>query len=261
MTTTPTATNIVTNPRILVFDSGVGGLSIVQEVQKKLPFANLIYASDNAFFPYGTKMEEFVIDIIVIACNTASTLTLPHIRRHFTQPVVGVVPAIKPAAAMSKSQVIGLLATPATVARPYTHQLIQEYAPHAEIISVGSSELVQMAENKLRGIEVNPNQLRSILDPFFTHPQFLKMDSLVLACTHFPLLRQELAAQFSKDVCLIDSGDAIARRVVSLMQAHNSPSEFAPEHWAVFTAQATHLEALKPQLAKFNIHQMRVVEL
>ena len=155
------------SPRILVFDSGVGGLSIVHEIQKKLPFAPLVYASDNAFFPYGTKGEAELIarvdkvlrkiiaahpiDIIVIACNTASTLTLPHLRNSFTQPVVGVVPAIKPAAAQSKSQVIGLLATPATVARPYTQALIREHAPNAKVISVGSSELVQLAEHK-RGL-------------------------------------------------------------------------------------------------------------
>lgn len=269
------ASPIRSNPRILIFDSGVGGLSIVDEIQKKLPFASLIYASDNAFFPYGTKSEaELIIrvdsvlrkiiavhpvDIIVIACNTASTLTLPHVRNHFQQPIVGVVPAIKPAAVLSKSQVIGLLATPATVTRPYTRALINEHAPHAEVIAVGSSELVQLAEYKLRGEDVTPAQLNTILQPFFLHPRIGEMDVLVLACTHFPLLRNELAAQFSSQVQLIDSGEAIARRVASLLEKHLS-LEQAPEHWAVFTKASTAVELLRPQLAQFGIYHLNVIE-
>ncbi|HWV14642.1 MAG TPA: glutamate racemase [Cellvibrio sp.] len=266
-------TDPASNPHILVFDSGVGGLSIFQEIQKRLPFANLVYASDNAFFPYGTKGESELIarvssvlqqilavhpvDIMVIACNTASTLTLPYIRSHFPQPVVGVVPAIKPAAALSQSQVIGLLATPATVARPYTRELIAEHAPHAEIISVGSSELVQLAEHKLRGGSVDPEHLHSLLQPFFSHSRSADMDTLVLACTHFPLLREELAAQFP-DVQLIDSGAAIARRVASLLEEHDF-SQQAPQHWAVFTADSPSVAALRPQLLQFDIQQIDII--
>lgn len=262
------------NPRILVFDSGVGGLSIVREIQKKLPFAPLVYASDNGFFPYGTKGEAELIarvdqvfrkilsshhiDIIVVACNTASTLALPHIRLNFPQPVVGVVPAIKPAAAMSKSQVIGLLATPATVARPYTHNLIREYAPNAEVIAVGSSELVQLAEGKLRGKDIPAASLSSILRPFFIHPRTHDMDVLVLACTHFPLLRDELVAQFPAHVSVIDSGEAIARRVSYLLEAHVF-IEKMPEHKAVFTKAAPAVEALQPQLQAFGINQLEIL--
>ena len=268
------ATDAKSTPRILIFDSGVGGLSIFQEIQKKLPFAHLIYASDNAFFPYGTKggaeliarVDEvlhkiiaiFPVDIIVVACNTASTLTLPHIRSHFSQPIVGVVPAIKPAAALSKSQVIGLLATPATVARPYTHNLIREYAPNADVISVGSSELVQLAEHKLRGDEITSAQIKPILQPFFDHARGNKMDALVLACTHFPLLRNEIAAQFSNNVQLIDSGEAIARRVASLLEPR-SVIEDSPEYWAVFTKSSANLDALMPQLAQFSIYNTRII--
>lgn len=264
----------VTNKRILVFDSGVGGLSIVREIQKKLPFTPLIYASDNAFFPYGTKgeteligrvdavfhklTETYAVDIIVVACNTASTLALPHIRSHFSQPIVGVVPAIKPAAAKSKSRVIGLLATPATVRRPYTHNLIREYAPDTEVISVGSSELVQLAEDKLRGDYVNATQLSKILQPFFNHPRSHEMDVLVLACTHFPLLRDEIAAQFPAPIELIDSGEAIARRVVSLL-GDVTFTEHQPEHLAVFTKASSAIEALQPQLLRFGIHHIDIV--
>lgn len=262
------------NPRILVFDSGVGGLSIVREIQKKLPYAPLVYASDNGFFPYGTKGEAELIarvdrvfrtllanhqiDIIVVACNTASTLTLPHIRSNFTQSVVGVVPAIKPAAAMSKSQVIGLLATPATIARPYTHNLIREHAPNADVIAVGSSELVQLAEEKLRGNLISRNSLTPILAPFFNHPKAADMDVLVLACTHFPLLREEIAAEFPPSLSLIDSGEAIARRVAYLLEDHVF-IEKIPEHKAVFTMASSAVDALRPQLLPFGIDQLEIV--
>lgn len=268
--------SISATPRILIFDSGVGGLSIMSEIQQKLPFAPLIYASDNAFFPYGTKGEaeltarvdkvfrqitaHYPVDIIVVACNTASTLTLPHIRSHFSQPIVGVVPAIKPAAARTRSQVIGLLATPATVARPYTHNLILEYASKAEVISVGSSELVSLAEHKLRGEQILPEQLKPILQPFFDHPRGKDMDMLVLACTHFPLLREELKAQFPNDLELIDSGEAIARRVVSLLSNKMFP-ESTPEHIAVFTQSSPSIESLRPSLNQFGIHRLDILEI
>jgi len=253
----------------------VGGLSIVHEIQKKLPSVPLVYASDNAFFPYGTKGEAeliervgavfhkltvaYPVDIIVVACNTASTLALPHIRSHFSQPTVGVVPAIKPAAALSKSQVIGLLATPATVARPYTQNLIREYAPNTEVISVGSSELVQIAEQKLRGEKITTEQLKPILKPFFDHPHGKDIDVLVLACTHFPFLRDELAALFPAHVQLIDSGEAIARRVVSLLGERKFVGEI-PEHLAVFTKASAAIEALHPQLIQFGIQNLDILE-
>jgi len=262
-------------PNILVFDSGVGGLSVFQEIQKKLPFAPLLYASDNAFFPYGTKGETeliarvdtvirkitatYPVGIMVIACNTASTLTLPHIREHFSQPVVGVVPAIKPAAALSKSGVIGLLATPATVARPYTYNLIREYATNAEVISAGSSELVQLAEAKLRGMPVCGEKLRASLQPFFVHARGADMDVLVLACTHFPLLRDELAAQFPPQLQLIDSGEAIARRVASL-SGEQYLVEQPYQHRAIFTKASDNVAALAPQLAQFGIHTIDVLD-
>src|SRR5690606_39454843 len=169
-------------PRILVFDSGVGGLSILREIQERLPACEFIYASDNAAFPYGTKPEDelvervdhvlhqllktYAADIVVVACNTASTLALPHIRSHFNQPIVGVVPAIKPAAARSRTKVIGLLATPATIARAYTQELIREHASDCMVVSVGSSELVHMAEQKLRGQVISLTEMTKILAPF-----------------------------------------------------------------------------------------------
>lgn len=265
-------------PRILVFDSGVGGLSILREIQERLPACELIYASDNAAFPYGTKPEEelvervdhvlhqllktYAADIVVVACNTASTLALPHIRSHFNQPIVGVVPAIKPAAARSRSKVIGLLATPATVARPYTLALIKEYASNCRVISVGSSELVLMAEQKLRGINLDHEKLGTILSPFQQDDQ---LDTLVLACTHFPLLNTELQEVLSAGIELVDSGEAIARRVEYLLQEQFGMQQTEimqscatrTQNLAVFTGQTSEAALLQEPLRAFGINQVQ----
>lgn len=270
-------------PRVLVFDSGVGGLSILNEIRQRLPACEFIYASDNEAFPYGTKGEEeliarvalvlqkllqnFAIDIIVIACNTASTLALPHIRSHFTQPIVGVVPAIKPAAARSTTKVIGLLATPATVARPYTKDLIHQHANNCTVISIGSSELVLMAEQKLRGEPIFTQQLTQILAPFIEHSHTSQLDTIVLACTHFPLLRQEILAVLPANIDLIDSGAAIARRVEFLLGEHfgmlqNELIVSAPvPHNAVFTQQARSVEQLRAPLQQFGITEINYIDL
>lgn len=259
-------------PRILVFDSGVGGLSVAREIQQRLPLNPLVYASDNAFFPYGTKGESELIarvdqvidellkhypaDILVIACNTASTLTLPHLRSKLNLPIVGVVPAIKPAALMSKSGVIGLLATPATIARPYTHELIREYATNCQVISLGSSELVQIAEQKLRGEVIDKNAINKIAQELMRADQADKMDVLILACTHFPLLKNELAQHLPAQLTLIDSGVAIARRVEFLLaDAPEPPADYLPEHLAVFTKATDATERLAPALTGFGIYQ------
>lgn len=269
-------------PRILIFDSGVGGLSVLKEIQQRLANCQFFYASDNAAFPYGIKPEAELIarvdhvlhqilakisvnygdiDIIVVACNTASTLTLPHIRSHFSQPIVGVVPAIKPAAAQSRSKVIGLLATPATIARAYTHQLIKDYAADCQVISVGSSELVQLAELKLRGEAIPISIISQITAPFREPGIAHQLDKLVLACTHFPLLSDEISRCLPADVQLIDSGEAIARRVESLLVNHPEKytSKVKLENLALFTKAAVEVELLRPALAQFSLSKLEVL--
>ncbi len=268
---------------ILVFDSGVGGLSVAREIQQRLPAHPLIYASDNAFFPYGTKGEDELIkrvdkvigelllryqaEILVIACNTASTLTLPHLRAKLDLPVVGVVPAIKPAAQLTKSGVIGLLATPATVARPYTHELIREYAPQCDVISLGSSELVEIAEQKLRGESVDSTALAAIAARLMQADRAKTMDVLVLACTHFPLLREELAQQLPGKIRLIDSGEAIARRVEFLLTSQTTHNKLPasddprPLNRAVFTKNTPQAQALGPALAGLGIQHLDYLEI
>lgn len=219
-------------PRLLLFDSGIGGLSIASEIRATLPNACLTYVADNRHFPYGTLSEEALIDrvthlfpwligqyqpdIIVIACNSASTLVLDRLRALDQRPIIGVVPAIKPAALQSRTQCIGLLATPGTVQRAYTSRLIQDFAAHCQVVRVGSNELVELAESKLQGDQPDPATLSGILKPFNAAPE---LDVLVLGCTHFPLLRDEIRQCLRPDIMLIDSGAAIARRAQSLWHA------------------------------------------
>lgn len=263
-------------PRVLIFDSGVGGLSVTREIQQRLPGLPLVYASDNGFFPYGTKGEVeliarvdlvirrllalYPVDILVIACNTASTLTLPHLRSQLSLPIVGVVPAIKPAAKLSQTGVIGLLATPATVARPYTHELMREYAPHCAVISLGSSELVQIAEQKLRGETIDENAIERIVAELMRHEKAPLMDVLVLACTHFPLLKEELSLYLPKTVQFIDSGEAIARRVEYLLEGKINEPDSHAENIAVFTKKTMEAERLGDALATFAIQETHYLD-
>jgi len=213
-----------------VLDSGSGGLTVWQEIHQRLPNLNTLYLADFADFPYGTKsppaLENRVLSLlakiiphyqpimIVVACNTASTLLLESLRQHFSIPVVGVVPAIKTAATLTRTGRIGLLATIGTVLRQYTDQLITEFAPDCQVTRVGSNVLVQMGEDILRGKPVDREHFRQEIAPVLE----AGCDQVVLGCTHFPLLRS-LMDDVAPDVGWVDSGAAIARRVESLLQS------------------------------------------
>jgi glutamate racemase len=222
-------------PRVGVFDSGVGGLSVLAALRGRLPGAIFAYCSDNAHFPYGTRAEDDVVecvhtatsafiqrcglDLLVLACNTASTVALPKLRSTFTLPVVGVVPAIKPAAQASRTRAIGLLATPGTVLRPYIDELIEAHAAHCRVVRAGSSRLVEVAEAKLRGKAVDKGVLRAEIAPLFAEdqPGQARIDVVVLGCTHFPLLATELAAAAPWPVRWVDSSEAVAARTAYLL--------------------------------------------
>ena len=263
-------------PRILIFDSGVGGLSIAEAVMLQHPYCSVIYGSDNEAFPYGTQQEGILVDrvdhvlhqlhaisradIIVIACNTASTVVLPKIRERFSLPIIGVVPAIKPATKISTSKTIGLLATPGTIERSYTQQLINDFASHCHIVSIGSSELVSMAEDKLRDKSVDTRALKHIILPFLLQTT---LDTVVLACTHFPLLKKELIAMLPKVNHWVDSGDAIARRVGYWLRELNLPIENTqkPIHSSLFTAQTAEVTQLAHTLAHRQFGDIQFVTL
>lgn len=212
----------------MIFDSGVGGLSIYKEIAAIVTGVRYIYVFDNAAFPYGELPANILIErcnylisyfvrkynaqLAVVACNTASTIVLPSLRKSLSIPVVGVVPAIKPAAKLSLNKKICLLATPATVQRSYTLDLINKYASSCEVFKIGTTKLVEMAESKMRGQKIDSIALKSILYPIVD-----RVDCLVLGCTHFPLLKQEIKSVLPDEIKLVDSGDAIARRVVELL--------------------------------------------
>ncbi len=220
------------SPRILVFDAGVGSLSIGAEIHTRLPYTELLYAMDRGGFPYGQWQEqalvehiclrisqllrEHPVDMLVVACNSASTTVLPALRQQLSIPVVGVVPAIKPAAQLSRSKVIGLLATPGTVSRPYTAELIRDFAADCCVISAGAAVLAPAVERYFwRGID-EPASWQSAIALLQQHPRSAEMDTVVLACTHFPLVQKQLS-QFLPEVNWVDSGQAIARRVEYLL--------------------------------------------
>ena len=256
------------NPAILVFDSGVGGLSIVSHIHTVIPAAQLTYVADNALFPYGILDDQVLIDrvieiltavtrqhqpdIIVIACNSASTLVLPRLRDIFSIPIVGVVPAIKPAAQHSKTKVIGLLATPGTIKRDYTDELIADFAQGCEVIRCGSAELVNIVEAKLAGQPQPADAFKQVLAPFINHPRYLAMDTVVLACTHFPLVKTELAAIAPHINFWVDSGAAIARRIHSLLVT-NLQIQRVDQQDAV--ALFTNVDLLNPSLRQ-NLHAL-----
>lgn len=219
--------------RVLVFDSGMGGLTVAREIEALAPSLNVDYAADSGFFPYGDKSDDALRarlpivakalvdaaspDVFVIACNTASTLALDAVRDVLNIPVVGTVPAIKPAAANSQSGVIGLLATPGTIRRDYTAKLIADFAGPARVIPHGSIDLVHLAEQQAAGGAVSLEAFRLALAPLFEAPYGDQIDTIVLACTHFPLIRGELAAVVPQPVTFIDSGEAIARQTLRML--------------------------------------------
>jgi len=222
---------------ILVFDSGVGGLSVVKELRALMPGVYITYVADDEFRPYGDKTEDqlqarlpgllqtLVLavnpDIVVIACNTASTTALAEIREELDIPVIGVVPAIKPGAQLSRSKYIAVLGTPGTVKRKYVDQLINDFAADCTVKLQGSSALVGLAENKLAGLDVDNTKIRAKIraeiTPIFAGLNGVKVDVVVLACTHFPLLLDELKEGVSHPVSWIDSGAAIAKRTQVLL--------------------------------------------
>jgi glutamate racemase len=270
--------------RILVFDSGVGGLSILQAIQSHPEIVDTdnswLFCSDNAFFPYGTKDADQLIDrvlhvlvtlnqlyqpdIIVLACNTASTVALDAVRGDINVPIVGVVPAIKTAAQISQSRSIGLLATPGTIARSYTQQLIDSFAADCHITRVGSSALVELIENYLRTDELDKTQLSQILEPFRADQYTHNIDTLVLACTHFPLIIDALKQQLPDIIFWVDSGEAIANRVVWLLKqlpVASRPKTLeqqssSDENIALFTRRDDSLQSLTAVLSKLDIHRI-----
>src|SRR5438552_5250299 len=231
----------MTGPRILLFDSGMGGLTVARAVRVGLPGTTLIYAADKAAFPYGGWDEPVLVkrivnvvgalsvrakaDLAVIACNTASTLALATLRGTYSIPFVGTVPAIKPAAVQTKSGMIGVLATPGTVQREYTRALIDTYAYHCRVFLHGAKRLAEIAEAKLKGQPADADELRAEIAPVFRKRDGKLTDVVVLGCTHYPLLLDELTRVAPWPVTFIDPAPAIARRVADVLKTISPAGE------------------------------------
>jgi glutamate racemase len=250
---------------LLIFDSGVGGLTVLGEVRRLLPDAPVIYAADNAGLPYGTKTEaevaarvagllgrmteRFAPRLVCIACNTASTIALGMVREVLEVPIVGTVPAIKPAAALTRSGVIGLLGTEATIRQGYVDRLEAEFAHGKTLLRHAAPELVEAAEAKLRGEGIEPAIFARAVAGLREQPGGAAIDTVVLACTHFPLLEAELAAAFGPSVTLVDGRAGIARRIAALTDGQCFERD--RDDFAVFTGPGG--EALASALAGYGL--------
>lgn len=260
---------------LLIFDSGVGGLSVLGPVRALLPTAPLVYVADSAGFPYGTKSEKeiaarvpallgrlserFDPELIIIACNTASTIALDAVRAALDVPIVGTVPAIKPAAALSRTRAIGVLGTEATVRQPYVDRLSEEFASDCLVLRHGSAELVDIAEASLRGTRPDPEALAHILDGLFRQPGGERIDVVVLACTHFPLIEAELAKAARQPVSFVDGKEGIARRTAWLTREVVWPEQ-AAEGLAVFTRRTPEMDAYRAGLAAYGLTRVEALD-
>jgi glutamate racemase len=257
---------------LLFFDSGIGGLSVLEPTRRLLPNARFIYAADTAGFPYGTRseaeiasrvpallgrlVERFQPRLAVIACNTASTIALDHVRSALDLPVVGTVPAIKPAAERSRTRVIGVLGTEATVRQAYVDDLAARFASDCTLVRHGSPELVELAEAKLAGEEVGEDAVAAAARPMFDADGGDRIDTVVLACTHFPLLEDELRAAYPH-VTYVDGGEGIARRIAHLTQDQPWPQK--PGAGIIVYTGAEGRRPLMSALARFGIGEVRSI--
>lgn len=234
-----TAYQTETTAPLLFFDTGMGGLSVLREAQKLLPNAPIVYAADYAGMPYGMKSEEelstriplllgqlverYKPQLVTIACNTASTIALDVVRSVLDIPVVGTVPAVKPASLMTKTGVIGLLGTRATIRQPYVDRLAAEFASDKRLLRFGAPDLVDAAEAKLRGETPDPKIIQAAISGLTRQEYGEQIDTVVLACTHFPLVQEELQKSFVRDIQFIDGSQGIARQIAYLTRKTNWP--------------------------------------
>ena len=269
----PAPATVAPTAPLLLFDSGIGGLSVLDAVRAVLPQAPVIYAADNAGLPYGAKSEaeiaarvagllgrlteRFRPRLVCIACNTASTIALAAVRDVLEVPIVGTVPAIKPAAAMTKTGVIGLLGTAATIRQGYVDRLEAEFAADKTLLRFAAPELVSAAEAHLRGDPVDPAVYARAVAGLRDQPGGERIDTVVLACTHFPLLAAELAEAFGPGVQFIDGAAGIARRIAFLTQGQDF-TRGQPDT-ALFTRGGADLDRLALALAARGLDSVAVV--
>jgi glutamate racemase len=221
------------SPRLLFIDSGVGGLTVLGAARQAVPEAHIRFIADDSGFPYGLKSEgalierlvaltgraagTFAPDCIVVACNTASTIALKALRERLPVPIIGTVPAIKPAAALTKSGLVSVLATPGTTARDYTRALIEKFGAGARFTLIGAPNLAALAEAHASGSAVADEAIAREIAPCFVEEDGARTDVVVLGCTHYPLLIERLQALAPWPAAWLDPAPAIARRIANVL--------------------------------------------
>ena len=269
MTVTPQ--NVNPAAPLLFFDSGIGGMSVARAVRAALPNAPMVYAADYAGLPYGTKneseiaarvpallgrlVERFRPRLVTIACNTACTIALSHVRAALNVPVVGTVPAIKPASEMTKSGVIGLLGTAATIRQPYVDRLEAEFAGGMTLLRHATPELVHAAEAKIRNEKVDPTVYAAAMSGLLVQPKASGLDVVILGCTHFPLVQDELAAAAEGDIQFVDGAAGIARRISYLTKDQSWP-ENPSDGTFVTTGSLVDLDPYLPSLKQMGFSDL-----
>lgn len=252
--------------KILVFDSGLGGLSVLAELRREIPAADIAYVADDAAFPYGDWPEaglrdhivelvgalilEHQPDFVVIACNTASTLVLPILRARHEVPFVGTVPAIKPAAATTHSGLISVIATPRAIASDYTRQLVEAHAGGVDVTLVGAPKLASIVEAWLAGETVDDEAVRNEIAPCFVERDGKRTDVVVLGCTHYPLILPIIERVAPWPVEWIDGARAIARRAAEFAEGDR---EGEGAGIIRFTSGKHANERLRVRLAEFGL--------
>jgi glutamate racemase len=221
---------------ISIFDSGVGGLSVAREIRRLLPAEELIYFADSAYCPYGGRPLAEILDrslavtrvlvsrgakAIVVACNSASGAALDELRAHVDLPIVGMEPALKPAALQSRNRRVGLMATAATLQAERFDRLMESYARDVTVVTQACPGLVELVESGANRTDEVRSTLEDVLEPL----RAADVDTVVLGCTHYPFLRSAIAEVLGPSVVLIDSGAAVARQTERVLREHDLLSE------------------------------------
>lgn len=262
--------------RVLAFDSGIGGLGVVQALRDHLPPGTRIdYLADNALFPYGEQPDAQLIarlddligaqiaerqpDVVVIACNTASTLALTPLRERFRTPFVGCVPPVRWAARVSQSRVIGILATKATVSRPYLKMLHDDYAADCKLIAHGARGLADLAERAFLDESITDAQIMTELDCLFGQPQGDRIDAVGLGCTHYTFLKDAFVRLSPPGVAWLDPASAVARQAALILSRQNPLGDDLGEEMRL-TAPPPHADALQRAIRRVGYDRMHVLD-
>lgn len=254
--------------KIAFYDSGVGLLSVLIETQKILPLENFVIFADQLNNPYGEKSEAEIkkfseeatkfliardnIKMMVLACNTATVLALDHLREVFDIPIVGVVPAIKPAVVVSKNKKIAIMSTPATAKSPYLKNLIIQYASGADVLRVGCSGLEEAIE------VLDDKEIEKIAKKYCDQINKFSADTVVLGCTHYPLIKKQLTVYLKKGTVLVDSGEAVSRRIKTILKQKNLESKKRTNDIFYTTANPESFSQVASQILKSKVTAQNV---